>query len=126
MSSRWIRSSSTISPSWSTMMVLRGVAYCAFTAASSSLTMPWLRARELVELVLDLVAAERGQALEAQVEDRLGLLAREPRRAVLRHAVARIVDQLHQRRDRRGRPVARHQRLARRIRIGRRADQADD
>ena len=33
---------------------------------------------ELVELACDLVAAERGEALQAQVEDGLGLLVREP------------------------------------------------
>ena len=36
---------------------------------------------ELVELGLDLVAAERGQPLQAQVENGLGLLGREPRGA---------------------------------------------
>ena len=36
--------------------------------------------RELVELGLDLVAAERGEALEPQVENGLGLLGGEPRR----------------------------------------------
>ena len=37
---------------------------------------------ELVELVLDLVAAERGEALQAQIEDRARLLVREPIGAV--------------------------------------------
>ena len=37
-------------------------------------------AGELVELGLDLVAAERGQPLQAQVEDGLGLLGGQPRR----------------------------------------------
>ena len=36
---------------------------------------------ELVELGLDLVAAERGEALQAQVEDGLGLLGGQPRGA---------------------------------------------
>jgi hypothetical protein len=36
---------------------------------------------ELVELVLDLVAAERGEALQAQIEDRLGLLGGQLRGA---------------------------------------------
>ena len=37
---------------------------------------------EFVEFGLDLVAAERGQALQAQIEDRLGLLDRQPRGAL--------------------------------------------
>ena len=39
--------------------------------------------RELVEFLGDLVAAERGQALQAQVENGLGLLQRQPRGAVV-------------------------------------------
>ena len=52
---------------------------------------------ELVELVLDLVAAERGEALQAQVEDRARLHVGEPVGAVGRELVARIVDQRDQR-----------------------------
>ena len=59
---------------------------------------------ELVELLLDFLAPERGEPLQAQIEDGAGLLGGEPRGAVLRHPVARIVDQLHQRRHRRRRP----------------------
>src|SRR5262249_42086732 len=80
---------------------------------------------ELVELGGNLVAAEGGEPLESQVEDRLGLLRREPRRAGFREAVTRIVDQRDQRRRGGGRPVASHQGLARRVRIGRAPDQAD-
>ncbi len=80
---------------------------------------------ELVDLGGDLVAAERGQALQAQVEDGLGLLGRQAGGALGRDAVARIVDQQHQRRHVGCRPVARHQGLARRIGIGRRPDQPD-
>ena len=38
--------------------------------------------RELVEFLGNLVAAERGQALQPQIEDGLGLLHRQPRGAV--------------------------------------------
>src|SRR5215813_7361474 len=47
---------------------------------------------ELVELGLDLVAAERGETLETQVEDGFGLFGRELVGAARRHLVARIVD----------------------------------
>ena len=80
---------------------------------------------ELVELVLDLVAAERGQALQAQVEDRARLHVGEPVGAVGGELVARIVDQLDQRRDVLRRPVARHQRFARLVGVLRGADRAD-
>ena len=80
---------------------------------------------ELVEFLLDLVAAERGQALQAQIEDGLGLLGRQPRGAFGAHLVARIVDQLDQRRRRRRRPFARHQGLARLVGVLRAADQLD-
>ena len=69
--------------------------------------------RELVELGLDLVAAERGQPLQAQVEDSLGLLGGKLRGAGGRYAVARIVDQRDHGGDVLGRPIARHQPLAR-------------
>ena len=81
--------------------------------------------RELVELGLDLVPAERGEALEPQVENGLGLLGGEPRGAGCGHLVARIVDQLDERRRRGGRPVAAHQRLTRLVGILRGADQPD-
>ena len=81
---------------------------------------------ELLQLVGDLVAAEPGQALQAQFEDGAGLLLGQPVGALGRDLVARIGDQLDQRDDVLGRPVAGHQLLARRRRIGRLADQRDD
>ena len=80
---------------------------------------------ELLQLVADLVAAERGQALQAQVEDGAGLLVGEADGAAGGELVARIGDQLHQRADVLGRPVARHHLLARFRRARRAADQAD-
>ena len=53
---------------------------------------------ELVEFLLDLLAPERGEALQPQIEDRARLFVGEPRGAGRRHPVARIVDQLDQRR----------------------------
>ena len=82
--------------------------------------------RELVELLGDFLAAERREPLQPQIEDGLGLLERQPRRAVVRQAMAGIVDQRHHRRHVLRRPVARHQRVARGVRIGRGADHADD
>jgi hypothetical protein len=88
--------------------VRRGVANSSFTALSSSLTIAGCArasagcrdsrdlGRELVELVLDLVAAERGQPLQAQVEDRRPA-RRTAGRCRRRHPVARIVDQRDQR-----------------------------
>src|SRR5262249_29048366 len=73
--------------------------------------------RELVELCLDLIAAERGQTLQAQVEYGFCLLGGKLRRAFRRNFVARIVDQRHHRRDVLGRPVALHQGFARLLRI---------
>ena len=80
---------------------------------------------ELVELGLDLVAAERGEALEAQVEDGLGLLGRELVGAGRRHRVARIVDQGDHGLDLARRPVARHQGLARHVGVRGSADELD-
>jgi len=80
---------------------------------------------ELVELVLDLVAAQRGQALQAQVEDRPRLLGGQPEGAVGIDLVTRIVDQQDQRLDVAGRPVAGHQGLTRLVGVARGADQAD-
>ena len=65
-------------------------------------------AGELVELGLDLVAAERGEPLQPQIEDRLGLLGRELGRAGLGNAMARIVDQRDHGGDVLRRPVAFH------------------
>ena len=80
---------------------------------------------ELVEFLLDLLAPERGEALQPQIEDRPRLLFGEPRGAGRRYPVARIVDQRDQRRRRGGRPFALHQRLAGGVGIGRGADQPD-
>ena len=82
--------------------------------------------RELVELFRDLLAAERGQPLQAQVENGLGLLQRQPRGAVGAIRWRGIVDQRDHRFDVPRRPVARHQRVARGVRIGRGADNAND
>ena len=49
--------------------------------------------RELLKLLADLVAAERRQALQAQVEDGAGLRVRQAIGAVLVDAVARVGDQ---------------------------------
>src|SRR5262245_9324530 len=80
---------------------------------------------ELVQLGLDLVAAERGQALQAQIENGFGLLGRELVGAVGRDLVARIVDQRDHRLDVTRRPVARHQGLAGGIGVGGGPDQLD-
>ena len=80
---------------------------------------------ELVQFGGDFVAAQRGQALQPQVENRLRLFGRQPRIAFRRNAMARIVDQQHHRRHILGRPVARHQLLARFLGVGRGADQLD-
>ena len=96
----------------STISVRRGVPNSSRTAASSSLTIcldAGARRQDveivgdlgadLVQLVGDLVAAERGQALQAQFEDGARLLLGEIVGAVLVDPVARIVDQLDQRLD---------------------------
>ena len=95
ISSRSIRSSSSISTSASAITVRRGVANSSLIAVSSCLDDRLdARARaqdveivgdlvgELVELGLDLVAAQSGEPLQAQIEDGLGLLGRQPRRAL--------------------------------------------
>ncbi len=82
--------------------------------------------RELVEFFGNFVTAQRRQALQAQIEDRLGLLHRQPRGAVLGKAMPGIVDQRDHRRDVLGRPVPRHQGIASSGRIRRGADHADD
>ena len=83
------------------------------------------RLAELLHFVADFVAAERGQALQAQIEDGLGLLFGQPDGAVLGDGMARIGDQRHQRPDILRRPGARHQLLARRVGVRRGADQRD-
>ena len=77
----------------------------------------------LVELLGDLVALEPGEALEPQLEDRLRLLLGK---AIDRRlAEDAVLDQRDERRDRRRRPVARHEPGARRRRIGGGADERD-
>ena len=80
---------------------------------------------KLVELGLDLVAAERGQPLQPQIEDGFGLLGRKLRGAFRRHAVARIVDQRDHGGDVSRRPIALHQLVARLVGILGGADQFD-
>ena len=80
---------------------------------------------ELVELGLDLVAAKRGQALQAKIENGLGLLGGKFCRAGGRHAVARIVDQRDHGGDVLRRPVALHQLLARLVGVLGGTDQFD-
>ncbi len=72
---------------------------------------------ELLQLLGDLVAAERGQPLQAEIEDRPRLLFGEPVGAVRRDRVARIGDELDQRLDVLRRPAPLHQPLARRLRV---------
>ena len=72
------------------------------------------------------LAAERGQALQAQIEDGARLRFRQAAIAVGVERVARIGDQRDQRRHVLRRPGARHQRLARGGGVRRGADEADD
>jgi hypothetical protein len=83
-------------------------------------------AAELFELRADLVAPERGEALQAQVEDGAGLLFGQAVAAVLVQPVARVGDEHDERRHVVGRPVAAHEFRARRRGIGGGADEADD
>ncbi len=71
-----------------------------------------------IQFVADFVAAERRQAAQRQRQDGARLLVGQAERAVFADPVARIIDQRHQRRDITRRPVALHQLLARRGRIG--------
>ncbi len=80
---------------------------------------------DLLQLVADLVAAERGQALQAQIEDGAGLLVGQADGAVGLQLVARVGDQLHQRADVLGRPGARHHLLACLCRARRGANEPD-
>ena len=66
---------------------------------------------ELLKVVADLVAAERGQPLQPEVEDGLRLLGAEPVSARFRDAMARVGDECDERGDVVRRPVARHQLL---------------
>ena len=91
MSSRWIRSSSSSSASPSTISVRRGVANSSLIAVELVLDDRLERAPraqdveivadlggELLQLLGDLVAPERGQALQAQIEDGARLLLGQP------------------------------------------------
>ena len=82
--------------------------------------------RELVEFLGNLLAAKRGQPLQAEIENGLGLFQRQPRGAISIHPMPGIVDQRDHRLDVLGRPVARHQGIARGVRIGRGPDNAND
>ena len=80
---------------------------------------------DLLELLGDLVAFQAGEAMQAQVEDRLRLGLAEPVVAV-DDAGAGVVDELDQGPDHADRPGLRHQLLARRGGIGGGADERDD
>ena len=82
-------------------------------------------AGQLLELVGDLLDAERGQPLQAQLEDGAGLGLGEEVGAVLLHPVRGVVDQRDVGRDVGGRPGAGHQPLARLGRVGGGADGRD-
>src|SRR6185312_2887743 len=81
---------------------------------------------DVVELAGDLVALETGQALQAQIEDGLGLVLGQAIGPVgLRAAAPGFLDESDERRHRLGGPRARHQCDARCRRIRRLADQLD-
>ena len=95
MSSRWIRSSSSTSFSCSMMTVLRGVANSDLhlgqfglddrlhaRARAQDVEIVGDFHRQLVEFFGDFLAPERGEPLQPQIEDGLGLLHRQPRGAV--------------------------------------------
>ena len=86
-----------------------------------------------LQLVGELVALERGQPLQADVEDRLGLLLGEPVAVGRDLAVGgdlavlvRGLDQLDQRQDVGQRPRPRHQAGLGLLRVGGGTDQRDD
>ena len=81
--------------------------------------------RDLFELLGDLVAPERRQPLQAEIEDGARLLLGELVGAVLGDRVARIGDELDQRLDVLRRPAPLHQALARDLRVLGGADQRD-
>ena len=83
-------------------------------------------AAELRQLIADLVAAERGQALEPEVEDGAGLILGQAIRPFRRDLVARVGDKLDQGDHVLCRPILGHQSLARRSWVGRLADQRND
>ena len=71
----------------------------------------------------DLFALQPGQPLQAQIEDRAGLLFRQPVGAVRGDLAPGFTDQRHQRGDIGSRPGAAHETGPRRRRVGRVADQ---
>ena len=79
-----------------------------------------------VQFVGDFVAAERGEALQAQFQNGARLFLGQVVGAVLVDAMTRIVDEQDQRLHVACRPAALHQLLARGLRIGRVADKLDD
>ena len=81
---------------------------------------------DLVQFLVDFVAAERRQAGKTQFEDGASLLFGEVVGVVLVDPVARIVDQADQRLDVMGRPAALHQLFAGGLRIGCATDEVDD
>ena len=83
-------------------------------------------AAELRQLIADLVTAERGQALEPEVEDGAGLILGEAVGAFRRDLVARVGDKLDQGDHVLCRPVLGHQLLARRGWVRRFPDQRND
>src|SRR3546814_1204379 len=85
-----------------------------------------LLARQFLEFVTNIVAAKRGQAMQAEVEDRLHLnLGQAVGRAVVHLAIDRL-DEADIGRDVAYRPFAREQRIAGRRRTGRYANDAAD
>ena len=91
MSSRWIRASSSTSNSFSRISERRGVAKASRVAqefvaddgveplaAAQDVEIVLDLLAERLQLVADLVAAERGQALQAEVQDGAGLGLGEP------------------------------------------------
>ena len=84
---------------------------------------------ELVELVGDLGALELGQAMQAEIEDRLGLALRQaigPRRIRVRRVLRRLFGEAQQRGDVAQAPVARAQLGLGGRGVGRGPDQSDD
>src|SRR5580700_11359693 len=81
---------------------------------------------QLLQLVRDLLALEPGQALQAQIEDRAGLLVGELVGAVIAEPPALLADQREQRADIAGRPAPPDEAGTGSGRIGGGANQRDD
>ncbi len=82
--------------------------------------------RKTFQLIADFIAAERRQALQAQIENGLRLFLGQLELVAVAHHVTRIGDEQHQRRKVFCRPVLGHQLFFRRRRIGRGANERDD